>query len=137
MLITFRLVVKCYKLTAFFITDSFDSPNVCHTSSVQNVKTRWLTDNEVVIINAKSDVDNDELFQECVIKFGPSSDSSKKCVELKIESFYINDCGVFLAVQQSPTAFFNDHVSTLVSTDISDKCCLYKIILTCNIQGVN
>lgn len=76
-------------------------------------------DNEMVIINAKSDADYDELYAECVIKFGPSSDSSKKCVELKIDSFYINDCGVYLAVQQSPTAFFNEHVTTLVSIVIS------------------
>lgn len=92
---------------------SFDSPTVCHTSDVQNIKTRWLTDDETVLINAKGEADNDLLFPECVIKFGPKSESKKKTVKLKVDSFYINDCGVYLAVQQSPTSFFNEHVSTL------------------------
>lgn len=86
---------------------SLDSPGVCHET---NVVTKWLEEDDVIILHGKKEINE---FHECVIKFGPSSRSQKKTVQVKVELFYNEDCGVFLAAQQSPTAFFNERVSVL------------------------
>jgi hypothetical protein len=96
----------------FYFIDTLDQQNICQSANVFTPP--WLLENDVVLINAKSSVERNRLFPECVIKLGPDPDSTKKTVKLKIESFYITSCGVYLAVEQSPRTFFDTDVSTLV-----------------------
>ncbi|XP_045166481.2 uncharacterized protein LOC123529939 isoform X2 [Mercenaria mercenaria] len=112
------LISITVEVSGSVLTYTLDQPNLCH---LKNVVTKWLGDDDIVLINAKSTVDSDGLFPECVVKFGPSSESVKKTVKLKIESFYINSCGVYLAVEQSPKAFFSESVSTLLNFSCETK----------------
>lgn len=91
-----------------------DQPSLCQTT---NIVTRWLNADDVVIVHAKTGNEDGHrrFFNECMLKLGPMSDSAKQTVKIKIESYYNGDCGVYLAVQQSPVSFFNEQVSTIVS----------------------
>ena len=95
-----------------YFSDTLDQQRICQSISVFTPP--WLLENDVVLIHAKSSVEKTRLFQECVIKLGPDPQSSKKTVKLKLESFYIKSCGVYLAVEQSPRTFFDTDVSTMV-----------------------
>ncbi|KAL4226292.1 hypothetical protein ACF0H5_014275 [Mactra antiquata] len=91
---------------------SLDQPGLCQKT---NVVARWLQENDVVMVHAKTGDDgtSKRFFNECVLKLGPKAESRKKTVKIKIESYYNGDCGVYLAVQQSPVSFFNEQVSTM------------------------
>lgn len=78
------------------------------------IPVNWLGDNDVMIIHGKtSDIGG---IQECMIMFGPNSSATKKKIRVEFMSFYINDCGVELTVQQSPKSTFDGEAfPTLVS----------------------
>jgi len=82
----------------------------CEDSSIP---IKWLADSDVMIIHGKTSIDRQ--FRECVIMFGPSSKASKKTTRLEFLSYIIEDCGVTLAVQQSPKSTFGMASTTLVS----------------------
>ena len=62
-----------------------------------------------------NEIKTSPTFQECTIKFSPSSGAKKRSTVIVFESFHIYDCGTYLLVQQSPSEFFDRELSTLVS----------------------
>ncbi|XP_060596266.1 uncharacterized protein LOC132750325 [Ruditapes philippinarum] len=113
------LITQTFEVSGKVSRYTLDQQNICQSANVFTPP--WLLENDVVLINAKSSVERNRLFPECVIKLGPDPDSTKKTVKLKIESFYITSCGVYLAVEQSPRTFFDTDVSTLFNFSCHTK----------------
>ena len=68
-----------------------------------------------------NEIKTSPTFQECTIKFSPSSRAKKRSTVIVFESFHIYDCGTYLLVQQSPSEFFDRELSTLVSELLCEK----------------
>lgn len=78
-----------------------------------HVTIHWLTDDDVLIVHGKTH--SSQNFKECVIMFGPDSMARKKTTHIEFLSYDINDCGVSLALQQSPGQIFGQDYSQMVN----------------------
>lgn len=112
-------------LLLFFVTGlesrlyeyGIDNQKLCKGRSIVLQK---IEDNDLIIMKGKTDQDN-MPFTECTIKFSPSSNAKKRTTVIKFESYHIYDCGIYLAVQQSPREFFDEDVSTVFNFSCTSK----------------
>ncbi|KAK3576668.1 hypothetical protein CHS0354_004955 [Potamilus streckersoni] len=91
---------------------SLDDPKVCASHAT---RTHWLKDEDTIVMSAKrhGHFIEDTLFSQCAIISGPDSAAKKQYTEIMLDSFFIDDCGVTLKVEQSPSSFFEKDVQTL------------------------
>ena len=91
-------------------SDHLDNRNVCHSTGVI---TKWLGDDDVIIIYGK--LDPESSFTECEMVFGPGTSATKLSTVVQFKTYLNNDCNVYLLLDQSPYQFFEKDVSTVVS----------------------
>jgi len=104
----------------YCFTDILDNELTCNSRSVV---TRWLEDTDNVIVSGKTNAES--TFRECNIKLGPTTYSTKKMMKVFFETYYNQDCGVFISAQQSPTTFFDSDVKTMVSFEFQNELVKY------------
>lgn len=78
----------------------------------RGIPMQWMEDKDVVIVHGKTSAT--KSFRECVVMFGPSSKATKKTTRIEFISYDNSDCGVSLAMQQSPKTMFGKDYSTVV-----------------------
>ena len=107
---------KCHNLMRwrkfFLFPDGLDNQELCKGRSIFLQK---LEDTDLIVMKAKTnELKTSPAFEECTIKFSPSSRAKKRTTLIAFESFHIYDCDTYLLVQQSPSEFFDRQLSTLV-----------------------
>lgn len=94
-----------------------DNQDLCKGHSILLQK---IEDSDLIVMKGKTDRDNSP-FRECTIKFSPSSKAKKRTTMIVFESYHIYDCGIYLAVQESPSEFFDKEVSKVFNLSCSSK----------------
>ena len=98
------------------LPDGLDNQDLCKGHSILLQK---IEDSDLIVMKGKTDRDNSP-FRECTIKFSPSSKAKKRTTMMVFESYHIYDCGIYLAVQESPSEFFDKEVSKVVCIPVND-----------------
>ncbi|WAR25974.1 hypothetical protein MAR_011678 [Mya arenaria] len=101
-------------LVLFLVSDILANDRTCNSN---NIVTYWMDDDDIVVVSGKTS--DEQSYKECNIKLGPATNSQKKMVRMKIQTYYNQDCGVFLSAQQSPAAFFDHEVKLMFNYSCS------------------
>lgn len=76
-------------------------------------------DEHAIILGKTKPPTDDDVSKDCRLQIAPSEENKFKQLQLKFDSFYINDCHINLQIHQAPPSSpenVKEMVSTLIQT---------------------